>query len=160
MARVALVSSAGGHLTQAAAIAAALGPDHEAVLFVTGFPAVRDLALPEFARVHRLPCVWGYQQPFGILVSLALGVGHLVRLMRRERPDCLISTGAEVAIPALLVARLLFRRPTLYIESVSRIDTPSLTGRLCRHLAGRTFVQWPGLLDRFGGRAEYHGRLL
>lgn len=65
-----------------------------------------------------------------------------VRVLRRERPDVVVSTGAGVAFPFFLTARAL-RIPTVYLEVYDRIDSPTMTGRLCAPLATRFLVQWP-----------------
>ena len=65
-----------------------------------------------------------------------------VRLVRRTRPDVVISAGAGVAVPFFVMARLL-RIPTVYVEVIDRIDSRTLTGRLCRPLSTRFLVQWP-----------------
>ena len=160
MAKVCLVSSAGGHLTQAVSIAGELAGEHDFILCVSRFTAVRGMELEEMRAIHFLPVYWGHQVPFGVLMGMAVSLWKFFRIFRRERIAYVITTGAEIALPALLVNRLFFRRPALFIESVSRIDTPSLTGRIAYHLADRVFVQWPGLLRHYGPRAEYHGRLL
>lgn len=118
------------------------------------------MQLEEVGRIYYTPVYWQYQRPFGVIVSLLVSVFALLRVFWKERPDFLITTGAEIGIPALVVGRFLFRRPTLYIESLARIESPSLTGRICYHLASRIFVQWPGLLRFYGPKAEYHGNLL
>jgi UDP-N-acetylglucosamine:LPS N-acetylglucosamine transferase len=160
MAKVALVSSAGGHLTQVLAIAADLAGEHDFFLCITNFTAARDLALDEVRAVYYAPAWWGYGIPFGVLASLAAALGTFWRAFRRERPDFIITTGAEIAIPALVINKLFFRKPSLYVESLARTDRPSLTGRIVSRLADRVFVQWPALLDAYGPKAEYHGRLL
>jgi len=160
MAKVCLVSSAGGHLTQILTLANELAGEHEFFLCVTNFPAVRGMQLEEVGRIYYAPLYWQYQWPFGVIVSLLASLFMLARVFWKERPDFLFTTGAEIGIPALLVGRFLFRRPTLYIESLARIESPSLTGRICYYLAGRVFVQWPGLLGFCGPKAEYHGNLL
>lgn len=63
------------------------------------------------------------------------------RVMRRERPDVVISSGAGVAVPFFVIARLM-KVPTVYIEVYDRLDGPTLTGRLCRPFASRLLVQW------------------
>ena len=77
----------------------------------------------------------------------------------RERPDVIVSTGSEIAIPFFYVAKVL-RIKTLYIESWCRVRTPSGTGRLVYPVADRFLVQWEPLLDRFGPKAEFGGRVL
>lgn len=64
------------------------------------------------------------------------------RLLRRDRPDVVVSSGAGVAVPFFVLARLL-AIPTVYVEVYDRMDGPTLTGRLCRPFASRMLVQWP-----------------
>ncbi|MFC7956537.1 glycosyltransferase [Rhodococcoides kroppenstedtii] len=56
-----------------------------------------------------------------------------VKAMRSGSYDAVVSTGAAIAMPALLTARI-FGTRALYIESVSRVAGPSLTGRLLQRL--------------------------
>lgn len=63
------------------------------------------------------------------------------RVVARERPDVILSTGAAVALPFFVVGRIL-RIPTVYIEVYDRISTTTLSGRLCRPFASRMLVQW------------------
>jgi UDP-N-acetylglucosamine:LPS N-acetylglucosamine transferase len=65
-----------------------------------------------------------------------------VRTVRRLRPDLVVSTGAGVAVPFFVIAWVL-RIPTVYVEVFDRIDSPTLTGRLCRPFTTRFCVQWP-----------------
>lgn len=60
------------------------------------------------------------------------------RLLRRRRPDLVVSDGAGVAFPFFLVARLL-GIPTVYVEVYDRI---TLTGRLCYRLSNLFLLQW------------------
>lgn len=64
------------------------------------------------------------------------------RVLRDERPDVVISNGAGVAVPFLVLAR---RRKiaTVYVEVFDRIDSPTLSGRLCRPFTDLFCVQWP-----------------
>ncbi len=63
------------------------------------------------------------------------------RVLRRERPAVVVSSGAAVAVPFFLLARLL-RVPTVYVEVFDRIDSRTLTGRLVRPFTTRFVVQW------------------
>lgn len=64
------------------------------------------------------------------------------RVLRDERPDVVISNGAGVAVPFLVMAR---RQgiATVYVEVFDRIDSPTLSGRLCRPFTDLFCVQWP-----------------
>lgn len=79
------------------------------------------------------------------------------RIFWRERPGYLISTGAGLAVPLALIARL-FGARILFIETFSAINRPSLTGRLMYRLAHRFVYQWEQL-RRFYPRGEYAGAI-
>jgi beta-1,4-N-acetylglucosaminyltransferase len=80
------------------------------------------------------------------------------RILRGRRPDAILSTGAGLAVPFLVVGKLL-RIRSVYVESVTRTDTVSLSGRLVYPFADRFFVQWPEVAERLS-RAEYAGTVL
>jgi beta-1,4-N-acetylglucosaminyltransferase len=77
------------------------------------------------------------------------------RILRSERPTHLISTGAGLAVPLSLVARMLGIR-VLYIESFCAIHRPTLTGRLMYYIAHRFLYQWEYLKTVFP-KAVYAG---
>jgi UDP-N-acetylglucosamine:LPS N-acetylglucosamine transferase len=60
----------------------------------------------------------------------------------RVRPDLVLSTGAGVAIPFFAVAWVL-GPPTVYVEVFDRIDSATVTGRLCYPMSSLFRVQWP-----------------
>lgn len=63
------------------------------------------------------------------------------RVLRARRVAAVVTTGAGVAVPFVVLARLR-RIPTVYIEVYDRIDTPTLTARLCRPFLSAMLVQW------------------
>ena len=73
-------------------------------------------------------------------------------MIRRQRPDVIVSTGAGVAVPFLLLGKL-FGCKTVFIESVTRIETLSLSARLVRPFLDILYVHWPQLQRRYP-RAE------
>jgi UDP-N-acetylglucosamine:LPS N-acetylglucosamine transferase len=87
------------------------------------------------------------------------GVRQLPRaigIVRRSRPDLIISTGAA---PGLLVlfAGFLLGKKTLWVDSIANCRRLSLSGRAARLFASQVLTQWPELA---GGRVRYLGRLL
>lgn len=145
--KVALVCSHGGHLTEMLELADAFeGMD----TFYFTYAGETTRALP---NVHAVPNRPGHP------IQFVLNLVRIMRVFRRERPDFVVSTGAEIAIPAFLVAKLL-GIPTLYIECGCQVTEPSFTGRLLSRMATRFFVQWPELVSAYGGRAEYAGSLI
>lgn len=80
------------------------------------------------------------------------------RILRRERPDLILSTGAGPAVPFALIGKLR-RLPTIFIETLAQVERPSLTGRIMYRLADRFFFQWPGL-ERYYPLGTYGGPLV
>jgi len=146
--KVLLVCSLGGHLTQMETLLPAF--DGHEVAWVT----YRGGRMPTGpGRVHLL-------DNFGLRPWRYLrGLGQARRILDEERPDLVVSTGSEVALPFFLRAR---RRgiPTVFVESISRVSTPSGTGRLLYPVADHFFVQWERLLPRYGKRARFAGGVL
>jgi beta-1,4-N-acetylglucosaminyltransferase len=91
------------------------------------------------------------------LRALLSNLGLAWRVVRRERPDVILSTGAALAVPFFLAGKL-FGARLVFVESLTRTTSLSLSGRLVRPLSDAFFVQWPDLAR--AKRARFAGRLL
>lgn len=122
--RVLLVASTGGHLTQLTRLAPELGID-PASPWVT-FDTPQSRSLLRGREVHFVP----YVSPRDYA-----GVWQAAQAIRPVLKDVdgALSTGAGVAL-AVLPQVLLQRKPVVYLESISRILGPSLTGRILARL--------------------------
>jgi beta-1,4-N-acetylglucosaminyltransferase len=80
------------------------------------------------------------------------------RLHRRHRPRVVITTGAAAAVPFAWVGKLGGAR-VIFVESLSRVDEPSLSLRLVAPVADRVYVQWAELVPRVR-RARFAGGVL
>jgi beta-1,4-N-acetylglucosaminyltransferase len=80
------------------------------------------------------------------------------RLLRKNRPDLIVTTGSGVATPFMWLARPL-GIPTIFVESITRIDEISLTARMVRPFVTKMLVQWPELVAKYPG-VEHHGRIV
>lgn len=92
------------------------------------------------------------------LLMLVGGI-RIAAILIKERPDVVVSTGAELAIPALYLARAM-RIRTIFVEVWTRVRRPTGTGLIVYPVAHSFFVQWPQLLRFYGRRARYVGSLL
>jgi beta-1,4-N-acetylglucosaminyltransferase len=99
--------------------------------------------LTETEQVYWLP----YQAPRNLLAAVK-NLGATVRILRRERPDVVLSTGASVAVNFCLMAKLLGVR-FAYVESISRSRNLSLSGRLVYWFCDEFYVQWPELCKKY-----------
>lgn len=64
-----------------------------------------------------------------------------VKILKKERPDLIISTGAAVSVPFFYIGKI-FGAKLIYIEVFDRIDKPTVSGRLVYPIADRFIVQW------------------
>lgn len=148
--RLALVGSSGGHLAQLAALRAAWGDqDRFWVTFETA--DARSILADE--RTY-----WCYHPTSRNLPNLLRNTILAMRILWRERPTHVISTGAAVAIPFFYLGRL-FRATTVYIEVIDRVEGPTLTGRIVQPVTRHMLVQWPEQ-TAFYRHAEVIGPLL
>jgi UDP-N-acetylglucosamine:LPS N-acetylglucosamine transferase len=92
-------------------------------------------------------------------IELVKNLFRVARIFARERPDLIVSTGAEIAIPVVLIGKL-FRVPSLYVECGAQVTHPSATGRILYHFVDAFYVQWPELLKAYGPRARFRGSLI
>ncbi len=148
--RVLFALSSGGHLAQAIT----LEPwwrDFERLWVTFDTPDALSVLAGE-------PTVWAYRPTTRNIRNLLRNSWLAWKVMRRYRPDIVISTGAGVALPFFVLAKLK-RIPTCYIEVYDRVDTRTLTGRLCRPFSDLFLVQWPEQLDLYKGSVLV-GRLL
>jgi beta-1,4-N-acetylglucosaminyltransferase len=144
-----LVCSSGGHLLQLCALREAWeGLDRAWVSFDKS--DVRSLLAGE--RV-----VHAYGPTNRDVGNLLRNVGLALRLVAELRPRAVLTTGAGVAVPFAWVARLYGAR-IVYVESMTRIEGPSLSMRLIAPVASRLYVQWPELAPRVR-RARFAGRV-
>lgn len=120
--RFLLVASTGGHLAQLHMIADRLGVSDDSVWITFDSPQSRSLLKGKDARF--VP----YIPPRGWLQAIRAWF-RAARLTRSMSFDAAVSTGAGLAFAVLPQMRLR-GIPTYYIESVSRINGPSLTGRM------------------------------
>lgn len=91
------------------------------------------------------------------LKMLMMSIQELITLIR-FKPDVLISTGALCAVPIIFFASKMETR-IIYIESLARIKTLSLTGKFALKRADRFYVQWESLLRNVPS-AHYEGKLV
>ena len=63
------------------------------------------------------------------------------QVIKKEKPDLIISSGAAVAVPFFYLGKL-FGAKLIYIEVFDRIDKPTMTGKLVYPIVDKFIVQW------------------
>lgn len=101
------------------------------------------------------PVYWVEMQEARMLGKACVNLVKAFVILRQSQPDLVISTGASLAVPFLLASKL-FGIRTLFIESITRSDDLSLSGRLVYNLVDEFYVQWPECVKRYP-KAQYKG---
>lgn len=101
---------------------------------------------------------WAYAPTNRHLINFGRNLILAAKILRRERPQVLISTGAGVGVPFLLMGRF-FGLKTIFIESMARVNKLSLSGRLVYWVVNRFLVQWPELAQKHP-RAIFRGQVI
>jgi UDP-N-acetylglucosamine--N-acetylmuramyl-(pentapeptide) pyrophosphoryl-undecaprenol N-acetylglucosamine transferase len=151
--RICLAASGGGHVRQLLDLQAAFAG--HPIFFVTEpTPLGESIAAdqPTYFVDH---FAWGQARlgRWGVMLRSAFAnLRSSARIIRRERPRLLVTTGAGSMAPLLLFARLTGARIVL-IDSFARFHSPSLFARLAGWLAHVRIAQsaasgakWPGAL--------------
>jgi UDP-N-acetylglucosamine:LPS N-acetylglucosamine transferase len=128
-----LVGSSGGHLTQLWALRP-WWKDHRRTWVCFDTPDATSLLRDEDK-------IWAYSPTTRHIPNLLRNAVLAWKTVRSVKPDIIVSTGAGTAVPFFIVARLL-RIPSAFIEVYDRLDSATLTGRLCRPFASVMCVQW------------------
>lgn len=64
-----------------------------------------------------------------------------IKILRKEKPDLIISTGAAPAIPFFYLGKL-FGAKLIYIEVFDRIDKYTVTGKIVYPITDKFIVEW------------------
>jgi beta-1,4-N-acetylglucosaminyltransferase len=142
-----LVCSSGGHLLQLHALGDAWQP------FIRSWVSFDKSDVRSLLRDEQV--VFAYGPTNRNVKNLLRNIWLAYSVVRRTRPKVILTTGAGVAVPFSWIGRL-FGARVVYVESLTRIESPSLSCRLIRPVADRVYVQWPELLPAVPG-ARYEG---
>jgi len=140
---VLLVCSSGGHLLQMHELRPAWEP-YERIWVTFDKSDARSLLADE--RV-----IHAYGPTNRNVPNMVRNLRLAWRVLRRERPAAILSTGAGVVVPFAYIGRLL-GVPTLYVESFTRTERLSLSGRMIAPVVRQRYGQWPELATVKGVR--------
>lgn len=146
--KICIVSSCGGHLTEVRCLRPAY--DRYQHFYVLNDQAI----LPPDMR-GRTFFISHAERNWLMLYNF----WEAYRILRREKPTVIISTGAGPVVPFAIVGKLFFRIHVIFIETITRIRRPSLTGRIMYHIADDFYYQWEPL-QKFFPKAKYAGTVL
>jgi beta-1,4-N-acetylglucosaminyltransferase len=145
--KIALVCSHGGHLTELMYLAESFD---EADTFLMTYDSPRTRAIE--SRKLLFPNIG--ERPHELLRLIP----QIIHILLEEKPEVIISNGAELAIPFFYIGKALGIK-TIFIECYTRVNQPTFTGKLVYPVSDLFLVLWPEMLKEYGHRAEYWGGL-
>ncbi len=146
--RLLALASGGGHWIQLLRLQPAFeGFD---VAYVSMFNSYADSVAG--SRFHTVPDASRFD-----VKSFAPVLACAVRIIARERPAAIVTTGSAPMLAFILLGRLTGRR-TLWIDSIANSERMSSSGRLAKKVAHKVVSQWPEVAAREG--VEFWGRVL
>jgi len=140
MTKIALVASSGGHLYELFSLKEFYGSHPH---FWISFDTEDARYLLRDENVY-----WAYHPTNRSIKNFIRNFFLARKILRRERPTVLISTGAGVGVSFIFAARLRGIR-TIYLESLTRITNLSLSGRLVYPFVNLFLVQWEHLTKSY-----------
>ena len=147
--KVLYVSSSGGHWEELMCLKELFG-EHDSV-FVTEEGGQSEES--RLSPLYTVPKIDRHEKNFlPHFLKLFRTAG---KILKKEKPDVVITTGALAAYPFCLKMKLR-RKKIVYIESFARVTEKSLTGKLCYPIADLFLVQWEELLKLYP-KAKYIG---
>jgi UDP-N-acetylglucosamine:LPS N-acetylglucosamine transferase len=149
--RICLAASAGGHMSELLKLASSW-EGYEACCVTT-----TDVVGQELRRGYQRVYVVGEcnrNHPLRVVLVFL----RCIRIVLRERPDVVISTGAAAGCMVCVLSKLLGAR-VVWLDSITNVLKLSLSGRLVRPVADLFLVQWAELTKRYPG-VEYVGEVI
>ena len=137
--KVCLVGSSGGHLTHLYMLKP-FWKDKER--FWVTFDKADAQSLLEGEKMY--PCYFPTNRNIKNLIKNTF---LAIKILRKEKPDLIVSSGAAVAVPFFWLGKILFGAKTIYIEVFDRIDKSTLTGKLVYPVTDKFIVQWDEMKD-------------
>ena len=114
---VLFVSSAGGHLAQLLQLSSWYA-DHDRTWVTFRLPDAVSLLQGE-------KTIWGHFPTTRNIPNLLRNMLLAVRVIRKQRPSVIVSSGAAIAVPFFWIGKL-YGAKTVYVEVIDRIDTRTL----------------------------------
>ncbi len=133
--RILAISSAGGHWEQLITIRDSF-PDRDVLYATTSAQLAKDIGIRDLAVIR--DC--NRDTP----LAIARCAYDVYGLVRRFRPDFVVTTGAAPGLFAIVIGKL-FGAKGVWIDSVANSERLSLSGRLALLFADLHLTQWKHL---------------
>lgn len=72
---------------------------------------------------------------------------RLFEIVRKSKPNCIITTGAAPGLIAIFIGKLLFIK-TIWIDSIANCEEMSMSGKIATIVADVVYTQWEHLANK------------
>ncbi len=90
-------------------------------------------------------------------INLVINFFQSLKIFLKEKPDIIISTGADTTVCTIFIAKL-FGKKIIYIESFCRPTKPSITGKLVYPIADLFIYQWKEM-EKYYPKGKFGGSI-
>jgi len=146
--KLALVCSSGGHLLELHFLKDFWSAYER---FWVTFPAKEVPHLLSDEKIH-----FAYHPTNRHIPNFVRNCFLAFKILRSEKPDLILSTGAGIGVPFIYVGRLLGIK-TVFLETITRSKNLSLSGKLVYPVVQEFLAQWPELSERYS-KVQFKGR--
>lgn len=148
--KIALVGSSGGHLTHLYLLKNFWKNNERFWVTFEKEDAVSTLKEEE--------CYWCHYPTNRNIKNLIKNTFLAFKVLRKEKPELIISSGAAPAIPFFYLGKM-FGAKLIYIEVYDRIDMPTITGKLLYPIVDEFIIQWEEQ-RKFYPKAKFLGGII
>ncbi|MBP5246644.1 MAG: hypothetical protein J6Z31_02150 [Fibrobacter sp.] len=135
--KILAVASIGGHWIQLLRIIAGLASDYD-VSYVSSNPKWAESVKGKFYAI----CEFSRWDAWKMLIC----VPYVLMILKKEKPDVVLSTGAAPGLLVLLLAKYVFRKKTIWVDSIANVAKLSACGRYAVKLGvDHVYSQWEHL---------------
>ena len=149
--KICLAFSPGGHFTEMRKIMDAF-KGHEII-----YTTIKAKYTEDLTNVYYIKDTAASNIILLILNIIIVSIQSL-KIIFKEKPKVIISTGADVTIPICYLGKLSGKK-ILFIESICRVNDLSPTGKIVYPIADLFLVQWERLTKKYT-KAKYWGSVL
>lgn len=88
-------------------------------------------------------------------IKIFIQIFQALKLIFKFRPNVIVSTGAGIAVPFFIIAKLL-GIPTVFVESASRTKSLSLSGKIVYFFTDKFYIRNSELAKKYSRAVKIH----
>ncbi|MGL5021065.1 MAG: PssD/Cps14F family polysaccharide biosynthesis glycosyltransferase [Mycoplasmatales bacterium] len=140
MSKILFVASAGGHFSELMQMKKTMNI-HDSIIVTEGVSSsINNKDINYFLKYGTRSRIFKYI--FIFIYNFFL----TIKILFKEKPDCIISTGAHSCVSFFILGKL-FKCKLVYIESFAKVNRPSLTYKIIHNFCDVIYVQHKEMLE-------------